>query len=118
MADAPALRAAGPIAKPKQDFDKEAIIARMMIPMINEVVLCPGAYRHASRSRHRTGLRSGLPPLPRRRVPLSDTIGLDRYAAMADQYADLGPLYRVSDKLREMAAQGKPSTDCGKEIHS
>ena len=29
-----------PIAKPKQDFDKDAIIARMMIPMINEVVLC------------------------------------------------------------------------------
>ena len=25
---------------------------------------------------------------------------------MADQYADLGPLYRVSDRLREMAAQG------------
>jgi 3-hydroxyacyl-CoA dehydrogenase len=49
----------------------------------------------------------GFPPFRGGVFRYLDTIGLDRYVAMADQYADLGPLYRVSDKLRAMAAQGK-----------
>ncbi len=90
-------------------FDKEAIIARMMIPMINEVVLCLEEGIVATPAEADIALVYGLgfPPFRGGVFRYLDTIGLDRYVAMADQYADLGPLYRVSDRLREMAAQGK-----------
>ena len=109
MADAASYELLAPIAKPKQDFDKDAIIARMMIPMINEVVLCLEEGIVATPAEADIALVYGLgfPPFRGGVFRYLDTIGLDRYVAMADQYADLGPLYRVSDKLREMAAQGK-----------
>jgi 3-hydroxyacyl-CoA dehydrogenase/enoyl-CoA hydratase/3-hydroxybutyryl-CoA epimerase/enoyl-CoA isomerase len=34
-------------------------------------------------------------------------MGLDNFCAMADKYADLGPLYHPTDGLREMAKAGK-----------
>ncbi len=109
VADAASYELLAPIAKPKQDFDKDAIIARMMIPMINEVVLCLEEGIVATPAEADIALVYGLgfPPFRGGVFRYLDTIGLDRYVAMADQYADLGPLYRVSDKLREMAAQGK-----------
>ena len=108
VADAASYELLAPIAKPKQDFDKDAIIARMMIPMINEVVLCLEEGIVATPAEADIALVYGLgfPPFRGGVFRYLDTIGLDRYVAMADQYADLGPLYRVSDRLREMAAQG------------
>ncbi|NEX87659.1 fatty acid oxidation complex subunit alpha FadB [Aeromonas rivipollensis] len=109
VADAAAYELLTPIAKPKQEFDKDAIIARMMIPMINEVVLCLEEGIVATPAEADIALVYGLgfPPFRGGVFRYLDTIGLDAYVAQADQYADLGPLYRVSDRLREMAAQGK-----------
>ena len=60
------------VSQPKRDFSEEEIIARMMIPMVNEVVRClEGHYRHSGRSGYGAGLRPGLPSVPRRRVPLA-----------------------------------------------
>ena len=109
VADAASYELLAPVAKPKQEFDKDAIIARMMIPMINEVVLCLEEGIIASPAEADIALVYGLgfPSFRGGALRYLDTIGLDRYVAMADQYANLGPLYRVSDKLREMAALGK-----------
>ena len=97
------------VCQSKRDFTDDEIIARMMIPMINEVVLCLEEGIVATPAEADIALVYGLgfPPFRGGVFRYLDTIGLDRYVAMADQYADLGPLYRVSDKLREMAAQGK-----------
>ena len=36
-----------------------------------------------------------------------DSIGVAEFVALADKYADLGPLYHPTAKLREMAAKGQ-----------
>jgi 3-hydroxyacyl-CoA dehydrogenase/enoyl-CoA hydratase/3-hydroxybutyryl-CoA epimerase/enoyl-CoA isomerase len=36
-----------------------------------------------------------------------DTIGVSKFVAMADEYADLGPAYQVTDGMRKMAADNK-----------
>ena len=73
VADAASYELLAPIAKPKQDFDKGSHHRSHDDPddQRGGALSGRGHSRHASRSRHRTGLRSGLPSLPRRRVPLS-----------------------------------------------
>ena len=36
-----------------------------------------------------------------------DSIGLQQFCALADQYQSLGPLYQPTPTMREMAAGGK-----------
>ena len=109
------LRAAAP-SLPKQDFDRTPSSLHDDPAMINEVVLCLEEGIVATPAEADiTGLRSGLPSLPRRRCSAIWTLSvLDRYVAMADQHADLGPLYRVSDRCARWPAQGKTLPDCGK----
>ncbi|WP_028116953.1 fatty acid oxidation complex subunit alpha FadB [Ferrimonas senticii] len=92
-------------AKP---MDAEAIIARMMVPMINETVRCLEEGIVATPAEADMALLYGIgfPPFRGGVFRYLDTIGLDRYVAMADQYAHLGNMYQVTDKLREMAANG------------
>ncbi len=61
------------VSQSKRDFSDEEIIARMMIPMVNEVVRCPGRrhYRQPGGSGYGAGIRPGLPSVPRRRIPLA-----------------------------------------------
>ncbi|MBY5994206.1 fatty acid oxidation complex subunit alpha FadB [Ferrimonas balearica] len=91
-----------------QAFDAETIIARTMVPMINETVRCLEEGIVASPAEADMALLYGIgfPAFRGGIFRYLDTIGLDRFVAMADQYAHLGPLYQVTDKLREMAAQG------------
>ena len=107
VADAASYELLAPIAKPKQDFDKDAIIARMMIPMINEVVLCLEEGIVATPAEADIALVYGLgfPPFRGGVFRYLDTIGLDRYVAMADQYADLGP---ALPRQRQAARDGCP----------
>ncbi len=89
-------------------YDPETIIARTMVPMINETVRCLEEGIIASAAEADMALLYGLgfPPFRGGVFRYLDTIGLDRYVAMADQYAHLGNMYKVTDKLREMAANG------------
>ncbi|MBY6019928.1 fatty acid oxidation complex subunit alpha FadB [Ferrimonas balearica] len=91
-----------------KSFDAETIIARTMVPMINETVRCLEEGIVASPAEADMALLYGIgfPAFRGGIFRYLDTIGLDRFVAMADQYAHLGPLYQVTDKLREMAAQG------------
>ena len=60
------------VSQPKRDFTDDEIIARMMIPMINEVVRCPK--KALSPVRQKPIWRwsmAGLPSVPRWRVPLA-----------------------------------------------
>ncbi len=61
------------VSQSKRDFSDEEIIARMMIPMVNEVVRCLGRrhYRQPGGSGYGAGIRPGLPSVPRRRIPLA-----------------------------------------------
>ncbi|WP_116475538.1 fatty acid oxidation complex subunit alpha FadB [Zobellella maritima] len=97
------------VVKARLSLEQDDIIARMMIPMINEVVLCLEEGIIGSPAEADLALVYGLGFPPFRGGPLRylDTLGLDTYVAMADKYAHLGPLYQVSSGLRRMADDGK-----------
>ena len=93
----------------KKDFSNEETIARLMIPMVNEVVRCLEEGVIASAAEADMGLIYGLgfPPFRGGAIRYLETLGLDNYIAMADKYAHLGEYYQVTDGMREMAKSGK-----------
>ncbi|WP_114324844.1 fatty acid oxidation complex subunit alpha FadB [Candidatus Colwellia aromaticivorans] len=93
----------------KKDFSNEEVIARLMIPMVNEVVRCLEEGVIASAAEADMGLIYGLgfPPFRGGAIRYLETLGLGNYIAMADKYAHLGEYYQVTDGMREMAKSGK-----------
>ena len=93
----------------KKDFSSEEIIARMMIPMVNEVVRCleEGVVDTAAEADMGLIYGVGFPPFRGGAIRYLETLGLDNFIAMADKYAHLGEIYHVTDGLRAMAASGK-----------
>lgn len=93
----------------KKDFSNEETIARLMIPMVNEVVRCLEEGVIASAAEADMGLIYGLgfPPFRGGAIRYLETQGLGNYIAMADKYAHLGEYYQVTDGMREMAKSGK-----------
>ncbi len=91
------------------EFSKEEIIARMMIPMANEAVRCLEEGIVASAAEADMALLYGLgfPPFRGGVFRYIETMGLQNFVELADKYAHLGPIYQISDGLREMAANGK-----------
>jgi 3-hydroxyacyl-CoA dehydrogenase/enoyl-CoA hydratase/3-hydroxybutyryl-CoA epimerase/enoyl-CoA isomerase len=49
----------------------------------------------------------GFPPFRGGIFRYIETMGLANFVALADKYASLGPIYQISDGVREMAAAGK-----------
>ena len=90
------------------EFSADDIIARCMVPMINEVIRCLEEGIVATAAEADMGLIYGLGFPPFRGGPLRyvDTIGLANFVALADKYAHLGEIYQVTDKTRAMAASG------------
>ncbi|MCV9879082.1 fatty acid oxidation complex subunit alpha FadB [Brenneria izbisi] len=93
------------VSLPRENFSVEAIIARMMIPMINEVARCLEEGIVASPAEADMALVYGLgfPPFHGGACRYLDTLGSARYLEMAQQLSSLGPLYQVPDSLRQKA---------------
>ncbi|MCE9688068.1 fatty acid oxidation complex subunit alpha FadB [Shewanella sp. AS16] len=87
-------------------FEADDIIARTMIPMIIETVRCLEEGIIASPAEADMGLVYGLgfPPFRGGVFRYLDTLGIANFVALADKYAHLGGLYRVTDTMRDMAA--------------
>lgn len=92
-----------------QDFDDQTIIQRVMIPMINEVVLCLQEGIIASPQEADMALVYGLgfPPFRGGVFRYLDSIGIQNYVQMAEQYQELGALYYVPQMLKDMAESGE-----------
>jgi len=93
----------------KKEFSSEDIIARLMIPMVNEVVRCleEGVVDTAAEADMGLIYGIGFPPFRGGAIRYLETLGLDNFITMADKYAHLGEIYQVTDGLREMATSGK-----------
>jgi 3-hydroxyacyl-CoA dehydrogenase/enoyl-CoA hydratase/3-hydroxybutyryl-CoA epimerase/enoyl-CoA isomerase len=91
-----------------KSFDDDSIIQRMMIPMINEVVLCLEENIIASPQEADMALVYGLgfPPFRGGVFRYLDSIGVSNFVDMAKQYQDLGPLYQVPQLLLDMVKSG------------
>lgn len=98
------------ISQPKRDFSDEEIIARMMIPMVNEVVRCLEEGIIASPAEADMALVYGLgfPPFHGGAFRWLDTQSSAKYLDMAQQYQHLGPLYQVPEGLHEKARHNEP----------
>jgi len=92
-----------------KQLSADDIIARCMIPMVNECVRCLEEGIVASAAECDMALLYGLGFPPFRGGPFRylETVGLENFIALADKYAHLGEMYQVTDGLREMAKSGK-----------
>lgn len=97
----------------RKQFDAEEIIARMMIPMANEAIRCLEENIVGSASEADMALLYGLgfPPFRGGIFRYIETMGIANFVKLADKYADLGPIYQISDGVREMASTGKSYFD-------
>jgi len=93
----------------KKDFSSDEIIARLMIPMVNEVVRCleEGVIDTAAEADMGLIYGLGFPPFRGGAIRYLESFGLDNFIEVADKYAHLGEIYQVTDGLREMAKSGK-----------
>ena len=103
------LELLAPVLGEAREFDAEEIIARCMIPMCNEVVRCleEGIVDTAAEADMALVFGVGFPPFRGGALRYIDTVGLANFVALADKYKDISPLYHVTDKMREMAANGE-----------
>ncbi|WP_235365499.1 fatty acid oxidation complex subunit alpha FadB [Proteus terrae] len=92
-----------------QEFSQDAIITRMMIPMINEVIRCLDEGIIASPAEADIALVYGLgfPPFRGGVFRYLDTVGLAQFVADAQQYASLGPLYQIPESLKQKAQRNE-----------
>ncbi|MDN2482438.1 fatty acid oxidation complex subunit alpha FadB [Vibrio agarivorans] len=102
------LSTLGDVCSEPQTFDDQTIIQRVMIPMINEVVLCLEEGIIATPQEADMALVYGLgfPPFRGGVFRYLDSIGIAEYVAMAKEYAELGAMYQVPQLLKDMAAKG------------
>lgn len=93
----------------KKDFDDQTIIERMMIPMINEVVLClqEGIIDTPQEADMALVYGLGFPPFRGGVFRYLDSVGITEFVAMAKQYSELGAMYQVPQMLIDMAAKGE-----------
>ncbi|XTZ38390.1 fatty acid oxidation complex subunit alpha FadB [Salmonella enterica] len=98
------------ICKEKRDFTDEEIIARMMIPMVNEVVRCLEEGIIATPAEADMALVYGLgfPPFHGGAFRWLDTLGSAKYLDMVQNYQHLGPLYEAPAGLLEKARHNEP----------
>lgn len=90
------------ICQPRRAFSDEEIIARMMIPMLNEVIRCLEEGIIASPAEADMALVYGLgfPPFHGGAFRYLDTIGNANFIRQAESFSQFGPLYQPPTNLR------------------
>lgn len=98
-----------PIITEQRELSDEDIINYLMIPLCLETVRCleDGIVESAAEADMGLIYGIGFPPFRGGALRYIDSIGVAEFVALADKYADLGPLYHPTAKLREMAANGQ-----------
>ena len=99
-----------PVCADSKEFEADDIIARMMIPMCLEVVRCLEDNIVETPADADMGLIFGVgfPPFRGGAIRYIEEMGLQTFVDLCDTYKDdLGPLYAPTEKLRQMAADGK-----------
>jgi 3-hydroxyacyl-CoA dehydrogenase / enoyl-CoA hydratase / 3-hydroxybutyryl-CoA epimerase / enoyl-CoA isomerase len=93
----------------RKEFTPEEIVARCMVPMVNEVARCLEEKIVASPYEADMALLYGIgfPPFRGGACRYIDQTGAASFVAMADKLAPLGKLYEAPKLLRDMAASGK-----------
>jgi len=98
----------GKIQPQTKEFSQEEVIARLMVPMCLEVARCleEGIVASAAEADMALIMGLGFPKFRGGALRYIDTVGADKFCALADQYAALGKLYEVPEGLRSMSQNG------------
>ena len=98
-----------PSVTEQREFTDEQIVERMMIPMCIETVRCLEEGIVSGPADADMGLVYGIgfPPFRGGVLHYMDTIGMDNFCKMCEQYAELGALYHPTDGMKKMAADKK-----------
>ncbi|OED38890.1 multifunctional fatty acid oxidation complex subunit alpha [Chromatiales bacterium (ex Bugula neritina AB1)] len=109
LADPTVADIISPAAKEHREFTDEQIVERMMIPMCIETVRCLEEGIVSGPADADMGLVYGVgfPPFRGGILHYIDSIGLDNFCRLCEQYQELGPLYQPTDGMKEMAANGQ-----------
>ena len=109
VADAETYALLKPVVYEQRDFTDDEIVQRMMIPLCLETVRCleDGIVESAAEADMGLIYGIGFPPFRGGALRYIDSLGVAEFVALADQYAELGPLYHPTEKLREMARNGQ-----------
>lgn len=95
-----------PIVAERREFDADEVIARCMIPLVNEVARCLEENIVASPAEADMALIMGIgfPPFRGGACRYVDQMGAANYVALCEKYAALGKAYEAPKLLRDMAA--------------
>ncbi|GAA5525589.1 fatty acid oxidation complex subunit alpha [Microbulbifer aestuariivivens] len=93
----------------RREFDKDEIVERMMVPMATELARCleEGIVESPAEADMALIYGIGFPPFRGGIFAWLDKVGMDEFVKMADKYAELGELYKPTEQMRKMAAEGK-----------
>ena len=107
--DASVLDVLKPVVYEHREVSDEDIINWMMIPLCLETVRCleDGIVETAAEADMGLVYGIGFPPFRGGALRYIDAVGVAEFVALADRYAELGPLYQPTEKLREMARTGQ-----------
>jgi 3-hydroxyacyl-CoA dehydrogenase/enoyl-CoA hydratase/3-hydroxybutyryl-CoA epimerase/enoyl-CoA isomerase len=93
----------------RAEFEKEDIIARMMLPMATELARCleEGIVETAAEADLALIYGVGFPPFRGGVFRWMDSIGLQAIADMSAKFAHLGKSYELTEGMQAMLADGK-----------
>lgn len=91
------------------ELSDEAIVSRMMVPMVTELVRCldEGIVASPAEADMAMVYGTGFPPFRGGPLRWVDTVGADGFRTMAEPWADLSPLYELPDGLLRRVEGGE-----------
>jgi 3-hydroxyacyl-CoA dehydrogenase/enoyl-CoA hydratase/3-hydroxybutyryl-CoA epimerase/enoyl-CoA isomerase len=97
------------VVSERVEFEREDIIARMMLPMAIEMARCveEGIVGTVAEADLALVYGVGFPPFRGGIFRWMDTVGLPHIKEMSDKFADLGKAYELTDRMNEMLANGE-----------
>ena len=93
----------------RKEFEADEIIARLMIPMVNEIARCLEEKIVASAAEADMALIMGIgfPPFRGGACRYVDQMGVANYVALCAKFAHLGKAYEAPKLLQDMAANNQ-----------
>jgi len=98
-----------PVVGPRKEFEADEIIARLMLPLVNEIARCleENIVGSAAEADMALIMGIGFPPFRGGACRYVDQMGIGNYVALCDKYAHLGKAYEAPQLLKDMAAANK-----------
>lgn len=98
-----------PVVAERREFEADEIIARCMIPLVNEVARCleEGIVASPAEADMALIMGIGFPPFRGGACRYVDQVGAANYLAMCEKFAGLGKAYEAPQLIKDMAAANK-----------